>query len=63
MNDYDFIKNFSKISVTSCCKSVKVDTGNIFNRKTTLENAKKVREEIEDRIARLYLKGKKEDGN
>ena len=35
----------------------------IYNKKTTLENAKKVREEIEDRIARLYLKGNKENGN
>lgn len=63
MKDFDFIREFGKIKISDCCKSVKVDMSNIYNKKTTLENAKKVREEIEDRIARLYLKGKKEDGD
>ena len=60
MKDFDFIREFGKIKITDCCKSVKVDISNIYNKKTTLENAKKVREEIEDRIARLYLKGNKD---
>lgn len=63
MKDFEFIREFGKIKITDCCKSVKVDMSNIYNKKTTLENAKKVREEIEDRIARLYLKGNKENGN
>ena len=63
MKDFEFIREFGKIKISDCCKSVKVDMSNIYNKKTTLENAKKVREEIEDRIARLYLKGKEENGN
>lgn len=58
MKDFEYIREFGKISIKDCCKSVKVDVANLYNKKTTLENAKKVREEIEDRIARLYLKGK-----
>ena len=53
MKDFEFIREFGKIKITDCCKSL--------YKKTTLENAKKVREEIEDRIARLYLKGKENE--
>lgn len=63
MKDFEYIREFGKISIKDCCKTVNVDVSNIYNKKTTIENAKKVREEIENRIARLYLKGKKEDGN
>ena len=56
MQDFEFIREFGKISVKECCRTVKVDMSNIYNKKTTTENAKKVREEIEDRIAKLYLK-------
>jgi len=63
MQDFEFIREFGKISVKECCKTVKVDMSNLYNKKTTKENAKKVREEIEDRIARLYLKGNKENGD
>lgn len=63
MNDFEFIRKFSEISVNKCCKYLKIDPGNVYNQKTTLQNAKKVREEIEDRIARLYLKGKNENVN
>lgn len=63
MKDFEFIREFGKIKISDCCKTVKVDVANLYNKKTSLENAKKVREEIEDRIARLYLKGNKENGN
>lgn len=63
MNDFEYIREFAKISVSNCCKVNNVNMSNIYNKKTSKENAKKVREEIEDRIARLYLKGKKEDVN
>lgn len=57
MKDFEYIREFGKIKITDCCKNVNVDVSNIYNKKTTLENAKKVREEIESRIAKLYLKG------
>ena len=63
MQDFEFIREFGKISVSDCCKVNKVNISNIYNKKTSKENAKKVRTEIEDRIARLYLKGKNEDAN
>lgn len=63
MEDFEYIREFARISVNDCCKKVKVSMPNIYNRKTSKEKAKMVREEIEDRIARLYLKGKKENGN
>lgn len=63
MNDFEYIREFGKISVSNCCKVNNVSMSNIYNKRTSKENARKVREEIEDRIARLYLKGKKEDGN
>lgn len=61
MQDFEFIREFGKISVSDCCKANNVNISNIYNRRTSKENAKKVRTEIEDRIARLYLKGKKEN--
>lgn len=63
MEDFKFIREFARISVNDCCKKVNVSMPNIYNRRTSKEKAKMVREEIEDRIARLYLKGKKEDVN
>lgn len=63
MDDFNYIREFAKISVNDCCKKVKANMSNIYNRKTSKEKAKMVREEIEDRVARLYLKGKKEDVN
>ena len=41
MKDFDFIREFGKIKITDCCKSVKVDVANLYNKKTTVENAKK----------------------
>ena len=56
--NYKFIKNFSKIKVTSICRDLKIDRQNVLNNKTSETNMEKVKEEIEDRIARLYLKEK-----
>lgn len=50
----DFIKNFSKITLTGICKSKKINRQNLLNGRTTRENEKIVREEIENEIAKLY---------
>lgn len=54
--DYQYIKKFSKIKVTSICRKFKIDRQNVLNNKTTAENIRKVKEAIEEEIARLYIK-------
>ncbi len=56
MNDLDYIKKFGKITIKGACKKTKVDCSNLFANRTTKENARKVREEIESEIAKLYIK-------
>lgn len=53
--DLEFIKKFSKISVTNICKKKKVNRGNLLNGLSTKENSKKVRKGIESEVAKLYL--------
>lgn len=52
----NFIKKFSKITITKVCKNAGVLRQNIVNGKANAEKVKKVREEIESEIAKLYLK-------
>ncbi len=56
MDDLDYIKNFIKISVPKICKKFKIDKSNLYSGKSTNLNAKKVRQEIESEIAKLYIK-------
>lgn len=51
-----FIKNFSKIKVTTICKKLLIDRQNVLNGKTTSKNLKNVKEEIESEFAKLYIK-------
>ena len=57
MEDLEYIKKFIKISVPSICKKLKIDKSNLYTGKTTNINIKKVRQEIESEIAKLYIKG------
>lgn len=58
MNDIDFIKNFSKITITKVCKNANVDRANLVSGRIKDETKiKAVREEIENEIAKLYIKG------
>lgn len=62
MNDIDFIRNFSKISISGICEKTKINRANLLNNKTSKKNIKIVRENIENEIAKLYiLKEKPED--
>ena len=56
MDDLEYIKKFSKINITKACKKVKVNRGNLLNNKTSKENIKKVRQELENQVAKLYIK-------
>lgn len=55
MEDLEYIKKFSKISIKSVCDKAKVDKSNLYSGKTSKKNIKKVRKYIESNIAELYL--------
>lgn len=59
MNNLEYIKNFSKITIKGVCQKVNVERSNLLAGKTTKENEQKVKEEIENQIARLYIKEEK----
>lgn len=61
MEDLDYIKKFSKISITSVCDKAKVDKANLYAGRTSKKNIKKVRKYIESNIAELYLLNEKEN--
>ena len=63
MKDLEFIKKFSKITVSGACKKTKVDrAGLLTNRLKDEKKVKAVREEIENQIARLYIKEENNNG-
>lgn len=55
MEDLEYIKKFSKISIKSVCDKAKVDKANLYAGRTSKSNIKKVRKYIESNIAELYL--------
>ena len=63
MEDLDYIKKFSKISIKSVCDKAKVDKANLYAGKTSKKNIKKVRKYIESNIAELYLLSNEEKDN
>lgn len=61
MEDLEFIKKFSKISISGICEKKKINRVNLLTNRTTRKNAKIVREEIESEIAKLYIKNDNEE--
>lgn len=59
MQDLEFIKKFSKITITGACKKAKVDRAGLLSNRVKEDKIKKVREEIESEIAKLYIKEEK----
>lgn len=59
MTDYEFIRNFGKIKISNICKENNIDVANVYNNRCSKDKIKIIREELEDRIARLYIKEKK----
>lgn len=56
MDDLEYIKKFSKITIKGACERTNVDRSNLLQNKSVPEKAKIVREEIENQIAKLYIK-------
>lgn len=61
MNDYQFIKEFTNITVASICKKLGIRSCNVFNGQTTDENYRKVKNEIIRELLMLMLKTRQED--
>ena len=62
VKDLDFIKKFSKITVSGACTKTNVDRAGLLTNRLKDEKAKAVREEIENQIARLYIKEENNNG-
>ena len=61
MNDYQFIKEFTNITVASICKKLGIRSCNVFNGQTTDENYRKVKNEIIRELLMLMIEKKQED--
>lgn len=44
--DLEFIKKYSKISITAICKKIGANRGNVWNGRASAETIRKVREAI-----------------
>lgn len=55
MDDLEFIKKFSKVSITKACKKAKVNRGNLYNGKVKPEKTKLVKKILESELAKLYI--------
>ena len=61
MNDYQFIKEFTNITVASICKKLGIRSCNVFNGQTTDDNYRKVKKEIIRELLILMIQNKPED--
>ena len=53
--NHQFIRNFSKITITGICKKLNVERQNIIVGTASEEKIERVKEEIQKEIAKLYL--------
>lgn len=51
--DLNFIKEFSKITISQVCRDLKVDRGNLMNGRASEENTNRIKAEIEKRLSKL----------
>lgn len=54
--DLKYIKEFSKITISSICKELNINRANVLNGIASTQNIKKVREKIEEKIKDLNTK-------
>lgn len=55
MNDLEFIKKFSAITIKGICKKLGVCDKNLYSGRTTKENITKVRNQLEYEIRKLIF--------
>lgn len=56
MTNYEFIKEFNKIKVSTICEKLKINRCNISNGNASDENMKKVKLEITKELLELFKK-------
>lgn len=56
MEDYDFIKKFSKITIKKVCDDNNINDSNIWTGRASKKKLHIVRTSIESEIAKLYIK-------
>lgn len=54
--EYYIIKNFSKISITGICRKLKLNRCAVMNGDSKIEDIKRVKEELESEIAKIFIK-------
>jgi hypothetical protein len=59
----DFIKKFSKISITMACEKAGVDRQNVLSGKAKVDKIKKVKKILESEVAKLYVIGDEDEKN
>lgn len=55
MSDLEYIKKFTAIQITKICKKLGVDYANLISGRSSKENIKKVKKELESEFAKLYI--------
>lgn len=55
MNDLEYIKKFSKITVKNICESLKVDSSNLWAGRTSAAKTKLIRKALEAELAKLVI--------
>lgn len=54
--EVNFVNGFKDITVKKICKDLYISDANVSSGNASKENFEKIRIEIEDRFARLYIK-------
>ena len=62
MNDLEYIKKFSKITISGVCRKININRSSLLMGKLKPEQIKEAREELEHEIAKLYIKEEIKNG-
>lgn len=55
MNDFEYIKKFSKITITKACKDLKLCRTSVVSGRCKTKDLNRVRKYLESEVAKLYL--------
>lgn len=55
MDDLEYIKRFSKISIKKACEKTRSNRGNILSGRASKKTINKVKRHLESEVAKLYI--------
>ena len=55
MDDLEYIKKFSKISIKKMCEKSNANRGNVLTGRASKKTINKVKRQIESEVAKLYI--------